>query len=403
MTGVGTNTILTAAEAGRHRQLELAIALSAGILLFFCLYRVAIGHPAVMLNLPVGGVGFLLILYTPIGKVLWMDVGWRRVLLCAAALFVYSVATDWYAMGSGLTVRNSLSIRMATLGVMSFCSALAIVHMLLKGKVSRLKGALLVCISIQLMFFVVLYSAPELKFLVYAMFGMQDSPNLFEWNLFTRGFGVGAELNFTAPIVTAIIALLLFRNWLFKAVVVLSQLANTTLAIFSLVFLARHLVSFIIVIGAVSLSYLYLPAFASLVQEILPRFSTELLSGFAITATELLHRHLIYEGRTIVDLFFGTGVNLLPETGKEHSSDIGWIIMVNYGGLFSVILVMVFVLTVIAVTPFNIVTKALLFGCALILNTKGFVLGPNAFFFFLFLVALNSLKAPDDPARSRRV
>lgn len=400
MTTVGTNTILVQVQAGRQQ--ELAIALSAGILLFFCLYRVAIGHSAVLLNLPVGGVGILLILYTPVGRILWMDAGWRRVLLCAGALFIYSVATDWYAVGSGLTARNSLSIRMATLAVMSFCSALAIVHLMLKGKVSRLKRALLVCISIQLLFFVILYSAPDLKFLVYALFGMQDSPNLFDWNLYTRGFGVGAELNFTAPIVTAIIVLLLFRNWPFKAVVVLSQVANTTLAIFSLVFLARHLVSFILAIGAVFLSYLYLPEFAALAQEILPRFSTELLSGFAITATELLHRHLIYEGRTIIDLLFGTGVNLLPEPGKEHSSDIGWVIMMNYGGLISVLLMMAFVVSVIAVTPFNMLTKTLLFGCALILNTKGLVLGPNAFFFFLFLVALNSLKAPVDPARNQR-
>ncbi len=364
----------------------------SGVLIFFCLYRVALGDPLAMLNFPVGLLGLTLLVRKGVLGVKSIDPNLRKFLIIAGMVFCYSLLIDLAYFGPGSTIRNLFSVRLLSLLVISAACAYAVEHMVSRGRTDRLNVALIFCISFQMAFFALLFLSPNSKEIVYSIFGMQDSVNLLEFNMFQRGFGVGSELNFTAPITTAIIAILIIRSRLYKAVIIGAQIANTTISVLSLIFYAKHTIRVSLALASLFIIYSQFPDFQLLVEIAFPRFARELATGFTLTLFTLLDEHLLYEGRTVLDLLFGAGVNLLPDTDIILSSDIGWVIMLNYGGIIFIALYLAFIVSLISLTPFDTTRRLMFFACVLILNTKGLMFGPNALFFLFFLTASNSLK-----------
>jgi hypothetical protein len=118
----------------------------------------------------------------------------------------------------------------------------------------------------------------------------------------------------------------------------------------------------------------------------LPRLAREIDSGFTLTFNILMNDHFLYFSENMWQFVFGNGINLLPMQGVNLvSSDIGWIIMINYGGIFIILLYFLFVLELLRISPFSFVAKIALFVIIIALNTKGLFFGPNALLFFIFL------------------
>ncbi|MFH4530040.1 hypothetical protein [Vibrio diabolicus] len=263
-------------------------------------------------------------------------------------------------------------------------TAAFIVYVLKVNSFIKLKRVVLYSVFFQLCFWVVTFLSPELKMLLYKLIGATDSPNINEQNLLVRGFGLSSEINFITPFMMVFLVFYFSRSIIYRVTVVLTQIINSNMAIISsiiMLFYAKwNLIYKIFSMVLVSSLILVLS------EKFLPRFYSEFVdNGGMRTISILLENHLIFLNKGFFEVIFGTS-RAIFHGADVFTSDIGWIITYNYGGVFLILLIVSYFSVLIYKASNNLIDFILLAAFFVILNTKGLVFGVNGFVFLLHVL-----------------
>lgn len=322
-------------------------------------------------------------------------------IISSIVLIFYVVARDLAAVMAG-SASELASIRFAAALGLSVLPAYFLSN-LAGGDQRFLKRVLLLVLVIQSTFFIFMFAYPESKPVIYNFFAMGDSVNLYEWNMFSRGFGVSSEINFLAPLATVFIGVLVLSSLKSRLAILAMQVLNTNFALFgALLLVSGAKVTRVMAFVTISLLVLILfyKSVAGYLELVAPRLYAEAASGFSRTASALIsdHLHILTDGT--LEALFGTGAIIASVDNIFHlRSDSGWIILYNYGGIAMLALFMFFTITLIL--PFKDMMKPLklpLFLVLFLANTKGFLLGPNA---MIFLISLLHFSAFGEARRAK--
>lgn len=277
---------------------------------------------------------------------------------------------------------RSFSVRMLSLCLVSFFPAYLIYRLLGADRASILK-IIEWSFWLQFIFWLITYFNLDIKSLVYEIMGASESVNLRDYNLTVRGFGVSTEINYTTPFMMSLICFVfLKRTWL-SLCTFITQIVNSGLVIFAFgigLFFSRieaYKKLLILLICGGLLFYLG--------DQFFVRLFAEIESGGTRTIDGLLAEHLIFLNEGGFEQIFGTGRYVFG--GEENwRSDIGWVIIYNFGGLLGVVLFIYFIFSLgISALGTSWIAMAWI-ASGLVLNTKGILLGPNAYFFTTFLL-----------------
>jgi hypothetical protein len=354
-----------------------------GILSFFVFYRLNILNSGVSMNLILGLI-FLLMSFLNEKKYIF-EKSTVILMLFSILLLIYSIAIDLFLINDIIGVNSFFSIRLLSIFIMSFSAALFFKSFFIKN-IEDLNFLLRFTAIIQLFFFFLLFFFPNLKPIVYGLFGAGDSVNLLDWNINSRGFGIGSEINYTGPIITVVIAFISFKSFILKLLVFTSQIANanTTLITTLFFFSKKHLKYFFVFL---IILFILLLNYDIDLKSIFPRFDKELESGFTTTILYLISDHFIIFNKSIFEYIFGVPIMIMPGSNNIYSSDSGWIVMLNYGGIFYILIFIIFLIMIISKLRTSFGFKVFILIIGLLLNFKGLVLGPNAYFYLLFLLS----------------
>ncbi|AFP31439.1 hypothetical protein [Marinobacter sp. BSs20148] len=350
---------------------------------FVTFYKISIISPKLYLSIFVSFFGlFFVIKYS---KAFFCSIG-LKVICVFLAIVVFSLAVDMVTGALLNNFFNSFFVRAISIFFISAVPAFFVVVYLLKYDYDSVLDTVAVSFWIQLCFWVITYFDPTLKvYFVKLMGGGENSVNLKSHNLEVRGFGISNEINFTSPFVSVLVCLLLLRRNVISLSTSLTQLVNSNLVVFAVVIgllfskisnLRKLLVGCLFFLATY---FLYLFG-----EEFFPRLFAEFGSGQSRTVKVLFEDHLFYLNNSVWGHLFGEGIYVfLGEL--DHYSDVGWVHIYNYGGVFFTVLYVLF----LAFLCFSAFGKSWLsvawFGAGLILNAKGLLFSPNAFFFVIFI------------------
>ncbi|MEW9027813.1 hypothetical protein AB2475_16805 [Salmonella enterica] len=283
-------------------------------------------------------------------------------------------------------MQSSFFIRTLMLVVLSILPAYLLVCNL-KGDESRLKKIIILSIWIQIVLFLLMYFSDGTKHTLYSIFGMGDSVNLLDQNDRVRGFGLSTEINYMSPFLMIFLCFFILQNKYFLLLLTcLTQIVNSNMAVLAIV---TALVFSRIKLSTKIIAMIFLSIIVFSVGVIVfPRFYDEFINNGGTRTLEILIQQHVFTIGTVdwFTSFFGFQQNIsssIPDL--PVSSDMGWVIMFNYGGgLF--ILQFVLLLFALSVAAFGRTKLALVwFLVGILFNTKGLALGPNGYMFITFI------------------
>lgn len=303
---------------------------------------------------------------------------------------IYCIILDFFQ--NNITLESSFSFRIITIVFFSFFSAYFL-NFLVKSNLNYLDKIIKYGLFIQLFFFFLTFISPTFKSIIYGIFGLSGSVNLLEHNLNSRGFGLSSEINFMTPFLMIYLTFLIFsKNFILKLIVSFTQVINSNMALLSILLG--------LVIGkirlTISLALVVMFSFYFLgeifVKNNMPRLYDEFfVYGGARTINSLKEEHLfLVEKVDFFSFLFGFQKNVSSSvSNKGQFSDMGWVVIFNYGGFFLILLLMAFVV-ILAFSVFKNKFYALIWILiAIIFNTKGMIIGMNGYFFLSFLFLLS--------------
>lgn len=375
-----------------------SILLLACIFFFVSFFRLSLFISSLYLSFIPAAIGFILFSTNVLKQkqdILKVNTTTVGFLLPIIFLFIYCIFLDIFQYG--LTLKGSFSFRIFAIWLLSFLPAYTIYYLLklMDGQKVNRSVELVVKISfiVQLLIFIITFLNPSIKIFLYTTFGLNDV-NLNEFNLTQRGFGLSGEINFMTPFLMIFITFLIFqKDLILKILVALLQVVNSNMAVVAVLLgfiVGKSNSIFKILIPIISI-FLYMFFGEEYIQLYMPRLYEEFfVHGGSRTVEALLGKHFFLTGQLdVVSFLFGFQENVATNVGtSSNGSDMGWIIMMNYGG---VVLIFLFLWFVIALS-FSIFKNKLYaivwILIALIFNTKGMILGMNGYFFlsFLFLI-----------------
>jgi hypothetical protein len=274
--------------------------------------------------------------------------------------------------------------------VLSYIPAYYLVNKYLSRNEQLLEKIIVASLIIQIIIFFVMFFSPEIKTTLYTLFGMADSVNLWEQNAAVRGFGLSGEINFMTPFLMVYMAFFLIkRRYFLIAAICLTQIVNSNMAVLAAVIgvcCARFNISIKVATALIIFILVY-----SLGTVFFPRFYDEFVSGDGTRTLDILwEKHVFTVGA--IDWFstiFGFQQNIsssIPDLSV--SSDMGWVILFNYGGLLFIVLYLLLISS-LSIAAFGVTyVAAIWLMVGIIFNTKGLVLGSNGYFFISFIYIL---------------
>ncbi|MGN5519646.1 hypothetical protein VF673_12295 [Halopseudomonas sp. Lyrl_26] len=353
------------------------------VLFFLTFYKISLFHSSFYLTFVFSV--FFIIFALKGYRVFFFSIGLGAILSFLAILF-FSLSVDAVTGSLVTNFTNSFAIRSLSIILISAVPAFLLVFLFLKFDYDSVLNVIVVSFWVQFAFWLITFLDPEIKFFLTGLMGGGiDAVNLREHNLHVRGFGLSNEINFTTPFVMVLVSFLLVKRFAIGFVSTVTQLVNSNLVVVAIligVFLSKA--SFFsrflsILVVSVVCFFVY-----QLGDEVFPRLFSEFGGDGSRTVRALIDNHVIFLNNGVWGHLFGEGVYVF-QGGFSLSSDIGWIHMYNYGGVFFTLLFVLFMFF-LSVAAFG---KSLLgvawFGAGLVLNTKGLLFGPNAFFFVTFI------------------
>lgn len=365
-----------------------------GILFFFItFFRLSFINANLYLAIIPAFLGILL-LFSKINKLnsLRINKKYFSVFSLFVILFLYTAVLDGLQLG--LTLSSSFFFRILSIILFSFFPAYYICSRIIGEDKSKLEKIVFISFLIQLGFYIITYISPSTKILIYSLLGASESSNLEDWNLTVRGFGLSGEINFMTPSLMVLISFLMFRGkTLFKLVTFILQVLNSNMTVIfgALGILFDRGKLYLKIISMALLYLVYQVIGKSLIEEYFPRFYAEYIeSGGERTANGLLSNHVFLAGDiNFFNILFGFQKNVSSTIESNTKfSDIGWIIIFNYGGIILTILVALLIVSISFATFKNRALIFLWIIVGILLNTKGLIIGLNGYFFITFTFML---------------
>lgn len=310
-------------------------------------------------------------------------------------IFLLSSVFDFYQ--NSHSFQRLFTVRILMLFLLSFIPAYYLANRFLKGNLKLMERILVCSLWIQIIIFFAMFISPEVKRLLYTFFGMSDSVNLWEQNARVRGFGLSGEINFMTPFLMIYMSFFMMkRRYALIALICLTQIINSNMAVLAAIIgIGCSKLNISIKIATVLILGILV---YSLGAVFFPRFYDEFVSGDGMrTLNILLQQHVFVVGN--LDLFsilFGFQQNVsssIPDI--KQSSDMGWVILFNYGGLTFIVLFLMLI-AAISIAAFGVTYQALIWMLiGVIFNTKGLVLGSNGYFFLSFIYMFLNKMTPN--------
>ncbi|RJT27293.1 hypothetical protein [Buttiauxella izardii] len=311
-----------------------------------------------------------------------------------AVILIVSILFDCYQ--DNLSVQSSFSFRIIMIFVLSFLPALALSKLLNKEK-SKLESIMILSFWLQILIFFIMYFNINAKIFLYNIFGMGDSVNLWAQNESVRGFGLSGEINFMTPFLMVFMSFFVIqKKYLLLILVCLTQIINSNMAVVAILFaLTFSNIKLTFKIFAVLITGTVIYALGAV---LFPRFYAEFVnSGGMRTISGLIAQHVIsLHSLDVYSILFGFQQNIssaIPNLAVF--SDMGWVILFNYGGVVYIILFMLF-LAFLSLAAFGKSKLALVwFLVGVLFNIKGLAFGPNGYMFtsYLFMMLNKNLRS----------
>ncbi|HAT8486706.1 TPA: hypothetical protein I7187_10715 [Vibrio vulnificus] len=357
------------------------------ILIFFiCFFRISIFHNSLYLAIPVAVLGIASLVVDKSRLNFFLNAIGNLSLFILLYFLIFSIVIDIVTGSIFVDFLQTFTIRTVSLFVISIIPAYYIVFFYIKGSSKRILDLIYWAFIIQTIFFILTYADLSFKTSVYNVLGASNSVNMSEMNFSLRGFGFSNEINFMTPFLMTVISLFYFRGLLFKVVIFSTQIINSNnvlvAAILSLFFSRANL------LAKITLTSLGILGFVYFSSEYLPRLTAELDSGGQRTIGYLLNSHFFTFNDGVLQNLLGSGIYVFGGLAKKIS-DVGYVILYNYGGILMLILFLLFIVTINFRLGLPIYFKVLWLATGLILNFKGLVFGMNGYIFFSFLVIFN--------------
>lgn len=308
-------------------------------------------------------------------------------------LFIYCGLLDAFQLNVSLD--SSFLFRMITIILFSFFPAYYLNNCIIKGQKTIFDKIIKISFWVQTAFFILMFLNPTSKIILYNLFGMGDSVNLTNQNLLTRGFGLSAEINFMSPFLMVLMVFLLYKkDFIIKILIFSTQIVNSNMALIAgilgiFVSNSNRTLKFVIV-GFFTFVYYFFGI--QLIRNFMPRLYDEYIVGGGGRTTDILFTEHVFllEKLDLFSFMFGFQKNISSSvTQYGRFSDIGWVIMFNYGGVFLIILFILFILCLSLIMFKNKFYAILWFSVGIIFNTKGMIIGMNGYFFLSFLLLLS--------------
>lgn len=294
-----------------------------------------------------------------------------------------------------ISIDSSFLFRMFTIIFFSFFPAYYLVKVILKGDNYKLERIIKYSFLIQTFIFILMFLIPSLKIPIYSVFGMADSVNLYDGNLESRGFGLSSEINFMSPFLMIYITFLIFKDNIFlKSLIFITQIINSNMALISgilgiLVGGGKKYLKLFMLFLFLLIYYFF---GISLIKNFMPRVYEEyILGGGSRTADILLSDHVfLLDKLDIFSFLFGFQMNISSSvTQQGRYSDMGWIIMMNYGGFVLIFLFLILIFCLSKLIFSNKLYAIVWFLIGILFNTKGMIIGMNGYFFLSFVLLLS--------------
>jgi hypothetical protein len=280
---------------------------------------------------------------------------------------------------------NTFGVRGISMVVISAFPAYFLVSYALKWNYQSALDIIAVAFWIQFVFWALTFLDPNIKYLINSfMGGGNNAVNLRAHNFEVRGFGISGEITYTSPFMTVLTCLLLVHRKALSTASIFTQVINSNLAIIAVIWgliFSRVSALYKILLGFLSFGCVYFIG-----DLFFPRLMAEFKSGNSRTVNILVDKHLVIINDGYFGHLFG-GFVYTFQGASQVTSDIGWIHLYNYGGVFFVLLFILFLLS-LSVSAFGYKFFSLVwFGAGLVLNTKGLLFSPNSFYFVTFVFA----------------
>lgn len=300
-------------------------------------------------------------------------------------IFLFCLVFDLFQKSHSF--QSYFTVRLFMLFLFSFVPAYYLVNRFIKGDLKLMERILVYSLWVQIVIFFGMYISPELKRLLYTFFGMSDSVNLWEQNAKVRGFGLSGEINFMTPFLMIYMSFFMMkRRYALITLICLTQIVNSNMAVIAAIIgIGCSRLNINIKIATVLILGVLV---YSLGAVFFPRFYDEFVSGDGTRTLDiLLQQHVFVVGNLdFFNIIFGLQQNIsssIPDI--KQSSDMGWVILFNYGGL-TFITLFLFLIFTISIATFGMTYQAIIWMLiGIIFNTKGLVLGSNGYFFLSFI------------------
>lgn len=380
--------------ASLHRVLVTPIC----VVIFFSFYfRPQILHPAGSLLLVPATLGLLGAICKP---ALFNRFAARlgfSFFLVLAFIFLWSLVIDFFSGGftkAGLRSQSAVVLRFMLTILASF-----FVAMIVSGdREEAFRKFTIYAIAAQVFLGFLMFFFPEAKHLFYSgISGYTGEEKVFREHFYhSRIFGWSEELFFTAPVFMALATVYFwparfsFTYSVFSFSTLLISLFNARLALLGFVLGAGKRFSWgQLVVFVLFFSFLIAVVLAvSWDMPAVQLFLADFQGGGSRTVSILLDRHIHFLFEDVAEMLFGVQEYLYAVPNRERSSDIGWVIILNYGGVVYLFLWLCLVIVVLAKAfPYP---KQFFFGLLLVVAAafKGLVFGGNALMAFLLCLAI---------------
>lgn len=360
----------------------------SSVVFFIVFFRIPIFFTGISFSLVIGFLSLLLLVNNSFRNLFINSLG-LYLFFIFFNIFMFSLVIDLITGSLIHNLKNTFALRAFMIIIMSALPALVIIWFFVKENEGKLIKIVYIAFSIQLMFWLFTFFVTGGKDFIYSLMAMSNSVNIIhDWNYFSRGFGYTVEINYTSPFVMVLTIFTLLGVSFLSLATLVTQIFNSNNVVVALLMamLARISKNNFIInffnIGFFVITISVLLLFYS--DSLPPRLQAEINSGGMRTIGILIKDHFIFLNTGFFEYLFGTG-NYLFQSGYEVSVDSGWVILINYGGLFFAGLIFIFLL-LLCFRAFDSKFIALVWlGAGLWLNFKGLLFSPNAYMFILFL------------------
>ncbi|MBU5385642.1 hypothetical protein [Citrobacter cronae] len=302
-------------------------------------------------------------------------------------IFLFSLTFDFFQ--KNIDIQSSFTVRIIMIFVLSFLPALYLSNKAVTENIN-IEKIIAIAFWIQILLFIVMYINLNIKIHLYNLFGMGESVNLWEQNIAARGFGLSGEINFMTPFLMVFYCFFLLpRSISLMIAACVTQIVNSNTAVLAIIIalLCSRIKKRIKIMALLVISVMVY----TLGAIMFPRFYDEfIIGGGTRTIDSLIDNHMILLAPLdAFSAFFGFQQNISSTISDlPISSDMGWVIIFNYGGGVFIVLFTLYLL-LLSLAAFGKTKLAIIwFAVGVIFNFKGLVFGPNGYMFTSYLFLL---------------